>query len=568
MLLALTGCGVADNALEEILNGAGTSSSEPSNEVVTCTITASDILFAAGDKLYVSGTGISGVLDIESGAGTASATFSGSLTYTGDGSPADDLALTATLVNAQQTVGTEVSVDADGIVTVNYPTTAYCANMTEAKKYSYLTGTSTYGEKSFSLSQQTAFLDFVITFDDGTVNGTTLSAVVSNNGSAICTGNVTTITESTNVVAKFVLPLASGTTLSNANVKLGSKQAIAIDDGTLTGNVVNLNKTQAPHDLSATESANCYLVPAKGKYKFNATVKGNGSADLSGISKTTDANIIKSAVLIWATFNTTVAPTADELIKDISYDDGYVYFSTGDTYKEGNALVAIKDAENNILWSWHLWFESDDLEELAQTDPVSGYVFMDRNLGALTNCYNADDALDFGFTYQRGRKDPFMMSATRTSYTALGVLGTYTTAEGSQNVAASILKPTVVFGLDSWGGNGNLWSATAKTIFDPCPPGWHIAPSDVWSASGFNGTNFVPKDNAWDTYHGWVFNNVAWYPATGDRWGSEHNNTGSLLRVWTEGTGNTALAAGGGSVPNITDNSNPGHGYSIRAVKE
>ena len=66
------------------------------------------LYFASDDKLYVTGTNISGTLDIQTGTGTASATFSGDLTYTGDGSPASDLSLTATLVSAQQTVGTEV----------------------------------------------------------------------------------------------------------------------------------------------------------------------------------------------------------------------------------------------------------------------------------------------------------------------------------------------------------------------------------------------------------------------------------------------------------------------------
>ncbi len=133
------------------------------------------LYFADGDKLYITGTNIKGVLDIQTGAGTASGTFSGDLTYSGSGTPASNLSLTATLVSAQQNVGTEVSVDAAGAVTVNYPTTAYCADVaTAVQKYSNLTGSSTYGAKSFSLSQQTAFLNFVITFTDGTTTGTKL----------------------------------------------------------------------------------------------------------------------------------------------------------------------------------------------------------------------------------------------------------------------------------------------------------------------------------------------------------------------------------------------------------
>ena len=300
---------------------------------------------------------------------------------------------------------------------------------------------------------------------------------------------------------------------------------------------------------------------------FKATVKGNGSADLGGIAKDTDPAKIAKAELVWATFNTTEAPAEGELIKDIQYKDGYVSFSTGSPYKEGNALIAVKDASDNILWSWHLWFESDDLSATAQTYPNSGYVVMDRNLGALTNCYAADNALDFGFAYQNGRKDPFMMSATRTTYTPLGVLGTYTSAAGTSTLASSILRPTVVFGTDSWGGSPDYWTAGDKTIFDPCPPGWHVGASDLWSASGFNSTTFVVKDGNWSTYHGCVFNGEAWFPASGDRWGSSHNNTGQNIRVWTRG-GGKALASNGGSAPNTGDGSNPGHGYNVRCVKE
>ena len=214
------------------------------------------LYFAAGDKLYVTGTNIKGVLDIQTGTGTASATFSGDLTYSGSGTPASDLSLTATLVSAQQTDGSEVTINATtGAVTVNYPSTAYCADVaTAVQKYSNLTGTSTYSAKSFSLTQQTAFLNFVITFEDATTTGTELSAVVSNNSAAICTANVTTITDN-GVKAKFVLPVPKGTTLSSANVKFGDKAAISFGASqTLDGKVYNVTKTQAAATKTLAEA--------------------------------------------------------------------------------------------------------------------------------------------------------------------------------------------------------------------------------------------------------------------------------------------------------------------------
>lgn len=251
--LVMTACSNDDNANESPVQQSTVKTipySVTVNEGATTRATVESdnktLKFADGDKLYISGTDIQGVLDIQTGTGTTFSTFSGNLTYSGSGTPASDLSLTATLVSAQQNVGTEVSVDAAGAVTVNYPTTSYCGDVaTAVQKYSNLTGTSTYGLKSFSLTQQTAFLNFVITFEDGTTTGTGLSAVVSNNSAAICTANVTTVTDN-GVKAKFVLPVAKGTTLSSANVKFGDKAAISFGASqTLDGKVYNVTKTQA-----------------------------------------------------------------------------------------------------------------------------------------------------------------------------------------------------------------------------------------------------------------------------------------------------------------------------------
>lgn len=218
--------------------------------------------FAAGDKLYVTGTNIQGVLDIDAGdgtttgPGTASATFSGDLTYTGEGSPADDLALTATLVSAQQSASLTtddklVTVDANGAVTVNYPTTAFCSDVNDAVgKYSLLTGTSTYAARSFSLSQGTAFLNFAVTLNDGTATATDITATVKNGETTLSTATVTTATEDAKVVAKFVLPVAATTVLSGATVSVNGSNITAVKniDGaspiTLSAKVYNVNRTK------------------------------------------------------------------------------------------------------------------------------------------------------------------------------------------------------------------------------------------------------------------------------------------------------------------------------------
>ncbi|MDT3361067.1 MAG: hypothetical protein LIR31_03640 [Bacteroidota bacterium] len=289
--------------------------------------------FAAGDKLYITGTNIKGVLDIQSGTGTASATFSGDLTYSGEGSPAADLELTATLVSAQQTDGSEVTINSTtNAVTVNYPTTAYCADVaTAVQKYSNLTGTSTYSAKSFSLAQQTAFLNFEITFEDGTATGTSLSAVVNNNSSNICTANVTTTTESTKVVAKFVLPVAKGTTLSSAKVTMGSKAAISFGASqTLDGKVYNVKKSQAASTRtlsSATMADYGMVVCAAGHLHTAKTAVPSGCTAVGILGKVTSTGhglilaLQDATSQTWNTINgwtseTTYASTALKLLPD------------------------------------------------------------------------------------------------------------------------------------------------------------------------------------------------------------------------------------------------------------
>ena len=201
----------------------------------------STLRFAEGDKLSISGTNISGTLDMTSGVGETTATFSGNLTYTGAGDPADDLSLTATLVSAQQS-GTEVT----------YPTDKYCTTVNEAvKKYSKLTGTGTYGAKTFALSQGTAFLNFKVTLLYGVTAGDQISAVVSNNDTELCSANVITTTEDGKVVAKFVLPVAGGTEFTNASVRLGDKGTATITNATLNGKVYNVNKKLGGFTINA-----------------------------------------------------------------------------------------------------------------------------------------------------------------------------------------------------------------------------------------------------------------------------------------------------------------------------
>ena len=337
--LMMTACSNDDNANESpaqqnatktipysvtVNGGAGTRATVESD--------LKTLYFAAGDKLYVTGTNIKGELAIQTGTGTASATFSGDLTFSGEGTPAADLELTATLVSAQQTDGSEVTIDATtGAVTVNYPTAAYCADVaTAVQKYSRLTGTSTYSAKSFTLTQQTAFLNFVITFDDGTTTGTELSAAVSNSGSVIATADVTTTTEDTKIVAKFVLPVASGTSLSGATVKMGEKYAIPFGASqTLDGKVYNVKRIQYQYQplSTATTSDRRKVVCAAGHLHPAKTAVPAGCTAVGILGKVTETGhglilaLQDATEQTWNTINewtseTTYASTTLKLLPD------------------------------------------------------------------------------------------------------------------------------------------------------------------------------------------------------------------------------------------------------------
>ena len=81
-------------------------------------------------------------------------------------------------------------------------------------------------------------------------------------------------------------------------------------------------------NLSAQATANSYILTQGGPYCI-AVVKGNDSDEW--LSKTS------SAAVLWETFGTSTAPKVGDLIKSVSYKDGYIAFQTADIFKEGNA---------------------------------------------------------------------------------------------------------------------------------------------------------------------------------------------------------------------------------------
>ena len=170
-----------------------------------------------------------------------------------------------------------------------------------------------------------------------------------------------------------------------------------------------------------------------------------------------------------------------------------------------NALVALKDTEGNVLWSWHIWFT--DYNPDVTPDPntlkvTNGYVhkyqgaewttggiyadkyIMDRNLGAKMTKFTTaalpsavGDQTHSGLYYQYGRKDPFRP-------------GKYTKAQGPVTIENGAANPTVFYyrtekdGIYDWAVNTDhvntdTWAGGDKDVlpksaFDPCPAGWRV----------------------------------------------------------------------------------------------
>ncbi len=261
---------------------------------------------------------------------------------------------------------------------------------------------------------------------------------------------------------------------NGANSYSYSKASVSISAGKYYQSTINLTPDYT--DLSATATANTYIISSAGKYKFNATIKGNGGLD--PLTGTTATPISKSSIagvkVLWE-----LGDTYGKAIKysssayDISYLDGYVYFSTPETFQSGDAYVAVYDNSDNILWSWLIWATSAPTEQTAGSEK-----FMNCNLGAISvGNYNS------GFCYEWGRKDPFPAAdgGYYTPYTYVPERMTchaIQTAGSGVSIANSIMIPTTYLDDNPWVNETDyknyLWSDFEKTIYDPCPAGWRV----------------------------------------------------------------------------------------------
>ena len=375
-------------------------------------------------------------------------------------------------------------------------------------------------------------------------------------------------------------------------------------------------------------TANCYVVSAPGYYCF-PLVYGNAIKNGTTNTPAYTSNKTGSDILtpfINHTGNPITSPYIKEnagcvpakaellwqdapgLISNVQYNnsqmqlfvnpENYISFQVyARTIRQGNAVIAIKDAGDNVLWSWHIWVTD---ENIGQTIEVTNhqsqkYKFMPVNLGwcdgrtetyAERSCkvrFTAGDAskeviikqVSASITtggnhpyYEWGRKDPFppsngLANTNKIWYDKDG--NAHTESPKTENFSTGatcimnyILKPDVMQS-QYYGDNtyANLWSAdnnvytandenVIKTIYDPSPVGFKLPPGNVFTgftttggststSSEINGTWSSSSLKGWNFYTDSSKSKTIFFPASGYRYRSNGmvSNVGSYGFCWS-----------------------------------
>lgn len=275
------------------------------------------------------------------------------------------------------------------------------------------------------------------------------------------------------------------------------------DNGNNTDNSGNNNENEPgvnTVNLSASGTANCYVIDAAGEYAFDASVRGNGASS-QGL-ETPQPLSPSSAKLLWQ--------DSKSMISSVSLSGTRVVFTAGS--KPGNAVIAVENASGEIIWSWHIWHPEKPVSGLTTS---KGYTLMNMNLGAISSEIGLSA---YGLLYQWGRKDPFPGSPIASGGTIqtksapvydidgneTQILASSMFESYSNNLDYAIAHPNTCLSCSPtktgdwllsdesspalWGNpegglnvDGKYINNGGKSIYDPCPAGWRVPPADLYS---------------------------------------------------------------------------------------
>lgn len=269
-----------------------------------------------------------------------------------------------------------------------------------------------------------------------------------------------------------------------------------------TDSRVNYNGTNlADVNNTGTETpANCYIISKPGRYLIptyrGATTTGgtmNGNVDANSVISLNEkiednnpANTISNLSVVDINGKKYI-----QFDVNISTSNGAV---SHNDVNHGNKLLVLKK-NNTIAWSWHLWFcKNDSRADNQHHSYVKGdntYTVMNRALGSI-NADDIENVLGYsiaywtdGLYYQYGRKDPFL----------LGSDNSVTASELTANYDNSIKDPQGF--MSGWTANMGGWTTNenTKSENDPCPPGYRVPSTSIWTTDNEPNATMVSTMN-------------------------------------------------------------------------
>lgn len=264
-------------------------------------------------------------------------------------------------------------------------------------------------------------------------------------------------------------------------------------------------------NLSATESANCYMINSPGDYSFR-TVYGNslkgGSIDNSVLTlpagrvagmkyfvdhkndEITDGDIATQLRVHSTTLSEAFILWQDSpgLISRVKYENGFIKFHVDErTIAEGNAVIALRDSNHDIVWSWHIWVTDKDWSE-GKCRAVNDNDGVEHKLAPsmLGRCEKReaspgrDISLRFSFTYTGGEK-PITVPADRFMTTKNGTDTEVRLSDlRQQNIAGSAAGDNTYY---QWGRKDAMIPGIYTDTVDPASTS--ASNNAIWGFTGY-----------------------------------------------------------------------------------
>jgi hypothetical protein len=335
--------------------------------------------------------------------------------------------------------------------------------------------------------------------------------------------------------------------------------------------------------LSGTPANETHVyIPLAGVYRYWEDYLLNNGDSIPG-GNTTEI----TTSILWQD-GSGVLKAPPTVINPYKRDSAYIFVEAGSV--QGNAVVDMK-VGGVTYWSFHLWVTEYNPEEAAGQKLLNGNILMDRNLGALSNNYDAAGNAR-GLYYQFGRKDPFPRGNnwTNTFSTAFTPVAMPTSVMATNvlrpllAIPASINNPKNFYirGSSNWvlsRESNYLWTTPGgnKTAFDPCPKGWRVPKQPSYGPTsspwyGLNTTIFVTGVQTNGRYSA----NVGYYPFSGYINFSPSAaivNAGTQAFYWSAWQNSTSPNGVTGleistSVVNLNQTIDAGFGASVRCIAD